>query len=65
MRSDSFCGRLTALQPAQGHSAVTPATCSCLRGQGRLKPHSEVKPLGAEIPAVSAFPAPETTPSPN
>lgn len=49
--------------------AADPPTCSLLRGslwspqlpaaallgQGRLKPHPEVKPFGAEIPAVPTF----------
>lgn len=61
-------------------SAADPPSCSLLKGtlqspqlpaaallgQERLKPHSEVKPLGAEIPAVPvpAFPAPDQAPIP-
>lgn len=67
-------GRARQVNP----SAADPPSCSLLKGtlqspqlpaaallgQRRLKPHSEVKPLGAEIPAVPAFPAPDQAPVP-
>lgn len=59
-------------------SAADPPSCSLLKGtlqspqlpaaallgQEWLKPQSQVKPLGAEIPAVPAFPAPDQAPVP-